>query len=54
MLQSQDQLDSARVRYAAAVTGYNEAQVNLLAALGLISEHSLLPASSPAASDAAQ
>ena len=42
VLQAQDAATQARLRYARAVVSYNQAQVNLLAALGLISEESLL------------
>ncbi len=38
VLQAQDAATQARLRYAGAVVGYNQAQVNLLAALGLLSE----------------
>ncbi len=41
VLQAQDAATQARLRYAQAVVGYNQAQVNLLAALGLLSEESL-------------
>ena len=36
VLQAQDMADQARLRYATAVVRYNQAQINLLAALGLI------------------
>ncbi|MFQ5591961.1 MAG: TolC family protein [Phycisphaerae bacterium] len=42
VLQAQDAATQARLRYAGAVVGYNQAQVNLLAALGLLSEDALL------------
>lgn len=42
VLQAQDAATQARLRYARAVVGYNQAQVNLLAALGLLSEDALL------------
>jgi len=42
VLQAQDAATQARLRYARAVVGYNQAQVNLLAALGLLSEDTLL------------
>jgi outer membrane protein TolC len=36
VLQAQDAVDQARLRYVDAVVHYNQAQVNLLAALGLL------------------
>ncbi len=42
VLQAQDAATQARLRYARAVVGYNQSQVNLLASLGLLSEESLL------------
>jgi outer membrane protein TolC len=48
VLQAEDSLDSARLRYADAVLHYNQSQVNLLAALGLLHEQSLATASSAA------
>jgi outer membrane protein TolC len=45
VLQSEDELDTARLRYAQAVARYNQSQVNLLAALGLLdSENVAAPA----------
>lgn len=44
VLQAQDAATQARLRYARAVVSYNQAQVNLLAALGLISEDIFLGA----------
>jgi len=41
VLQAQDALTQARLRYVLAVVGYNQAQVNLLAAIGLLSEDTL-------------
>ena len=41
VLQSQDDLDQARVRYAEALIRYNQSQINLLAAMGLINSESL-------------
>ena len=38
VLQAEDALNDARQRYAAAVVGYNKAQVDLLAALGVLDE----------------
>jgi multidrug efflux system outer membrane protein len=43
-LQAQQELDAARVSLAAAAIHYDQAQVDLLAALGLLDEGSLLPA----------
>ena len=43
VLQAEDTLNEARLRYAKAVTSYNQSQVNLLAALGLIDSTSLSP-----------
>jgi outer membrane protein TolC len=36
VLQAEDAVNEARLRYASAVTSYNQSQTNLLAALGLI------------------
>jgi outer membrane protein TolC len=44
VLQAQDALDVARLRYASAVTHYNQSQVNLLAALGLLERDKVVPA----------
>lgn len=41
VLQAQDTLTQARLRYILAAVGYNQAQVNLLASLGLLSAESL-------------
>ena len=41
VLQTQDAVTQARLRYAGAVVRYNQSQVNLLAALGLLDESSL-------------
>jgi outer membrane protein len=38
VLQAEDAVDQARLNHANAITGYNQAQVNLLAALGLIDQ----------------
>jgi outer membrane protein TolC len=43
VLQAQATADQARYRYATAVVRYNQSEVNLLAALGLIEPSSLLP-----------
>jgi multidrug efflux system outer membrane protein len=43
VLQAEATLNEARLRYANAVTSYNQSQVNLLAALGLIDSVSLSP-----------
>jgi len=42
VLQAQDAATQARLRYARAVVAYNQSQVNLLAALGLLSKDALL------------
>ena len=41
VLVAQDAADQARLHYATAVTRYNQAEVNLLAALGLVDELSI-------------
>ena len=41
VLQAQDAATQARLRYAASVVRYNQSQVNLLAALGLLDETTL-------------
>ena len=41
VLQAQDAATQARLRYAEAVVRYNQSQINLLAALGLLEEQSL-------------
>jgi outer membrane protein TolC len=41
VLQAEDVLNEARLRYANAVTSYNQSQVNMLAALGLIDSGNL-------------
>lgn len=46
VLQAQDAVSQARLRYAGAVVRYNQSQVNLLAALGLLDEGSLFRAHS--------
>jgi outer membrane protein TolC len=38
LLQAQDAVNQARLNYATAITSYNQSQVNLLAALGLIDQ----------------
>jgi outer membrane protein TolC len=43
VLQAEDTLNEARLRYANSVTSYNQSRVNLLAALGLIDSMSLSP-----------
>lgn len=45
VLQSQNQLDDARLRHADAVVKYNQSQINLLAAVGLLEAHNLFPPS---------
>jgi len=42
VLQAQDVVTQARLRFIQAVVGYNQSQVNLLAALGLLSQDALL------------
>ncbi|MFQ5805888.1 MAG: TolC family protein, partial [Phycisphaerae bacterium] len=42
VLQAQDAVTQARLRYAEAVVRYNQAQVNLLGALGLLDESALI------------
>ena len=46
VLQAQDAATQARLRYAEAVVRFNQSQVNLLAALGLLDEATLLGAAS--------
>jgi outer membrane protein TolC len=36
VLQAEDELDGARLRYAQAVAHYNQSQIRLLASLGLL------------------
>jgi outer membrane protein TolC len=43
VLQAQAAADQARYRYASAIVHYNQSEVNLLTALGLIDQTSLLP-----------
>ena len=52
VLQAQDAATQARLRYAAAVVRYNQSQVNLLAALGLLSEETLTATLTSDATDA--
>jgi outer membrane protein TolC len=47
VLQAEDALNDAQLRYANAATAYNQSQVNLLAALGLIDSVSLTPVEGP-------
>ena len=47
VLQAQDSVAQARLRYAEAVVGYNQSQVNLLAALGLIDAATLTGSPNP-------
>jgi outer membrane protein TolC len=42
VLQAEDAVDEARLRYANAVVRYNQAQINLLTAMGLIDESALV------------
>lgn len=46
VLQAEDLVDSARLRHAEAVLRYNQSQVNLLAALGLLEADRLSPGTS--------
>jgi outer membrane protein TolC len=46
VLQAEDVVDSARLRHAEAVLRYNQSQVNLLAAIGLLEADRLSPAGS--------
>ena len=41
VLQAEDELDNARLRYAQAVARYNQSQVRLLASLGLLDGRTL-------------
>jgi outer membrane protein TolC len=50
VLQAQNELDGARLRYADAVVRYNQSQITLLAALGLLENATLQRAESAAAS----
>ena len=43
VLQAQNELDAARLRYADAVIRYNQSQITLLAALGLLEDATLQP-----------
>jgi outer membrane protein TolC len=43
VLKAEDLYDSARLRHADAVLRYNQSQVELLAALGLLDAHRLMP-----------
>jgi outer membrane protein TolC len=43
VLQAEDAATQARLRYTDAIVGYNQAQVNLLAALGLLEPRALFP-----------
>ncbi len=47
VLQAEDALNDAQLRYANAATAYNQSQVNLLAALGVIDRVSLTPIDGP-------
>ena len=59
VLQAEDEVDTARLRYAQAVVRYNQHQVNLLASLGLMDAErisvaaSATPTTAPAATHAA-
>ena len=52
VLQAQDAATQARLRYAASVVHYNQSQVNLLAALGLLNEGTLTPTPNSDGTDA--
>jgi len=41
VLHAQDAADQARLRYATALVRYNQSQINLLAALGLIDQETM-------------
>jgi OMF family outer membrane factor len=43
VLQAEDEVDNARLRYAQAVARYNQSQVRLLAALGLLEVNTIVP-----------
>jgi outer membrane protein TolC len=47
VLQAQDELDAARLRYADAVVHYNQSQVNLLASLGVLTSQAMSPTTRP-------
>jgi outer membrane protein TolC len=47
LLQAQDTVNQARLNHANAITSYNQAQVNLLTALGLIDQANVAAASPP-------
>ena len=47
VLQAQRAVDDARLRYADAVVHYNQSQVNLLAAVGVLDERHLFPMAMP-------
>jgi outer membrane protein TolC len=52
VLQAQNELDAARLRYADAVVRYNQSQITLMAALGLLEDTTLRP--SPAADESGE
>jgi outer membrane protein TolC len=54
VLQSESAQAAAQHHYADAVARYNQAQINLLAALGLLNEQTLCPGSQPVAVSARQ
>jgi outer membrane protein TolC len=54
VLQSQNELDAGRLRYADAVVRYNQAQINMLAALGLLDSPTLIQPSDADADGAVQ
>jgi outer membrane protein TolC len=51
VLQTEDAVSQARLRHASAITNYNKAQVNLLAALGLLHQTNVAAASTPKAAN---
>jgi outer membrane protein TolC len=50
-LEAEDELNSARLRYAQAVAHYNASQVNLMAAIGMLDVGTLAGDARPAASE---
>ena len=48
VLQSQSEVDAARLRYAEAVVRYNQSQIALISALGLLEIEKLVPMAQPA------
>jgi multidrug efflux system outer membrane protein len=52
VLQAEDAVNEARLRYAQAVARYNQSQLNLLEGLGLLDVNSVIPSNSPATAPA--